>query len=117
MDKTFLQKQKNKLEERKKKLEQDLKKFAKKDPHIKDNWETKFPDFGVRTADPAEQTNQIEQYEATLPVEYALETKLKEIKQALNRIKKNIYGTCQKCGKRVTIKRLEAYHEASICIK
>ena len=117
MNKEFLQQQKGQLQKRKKELEQGLKKIAKKDPNIKDNWETKFPDFGIRTADPSEQTDQIEQYEATLPVEYALETKLKEIKQALSRIKKNTYGTCQKCNKRVKIERLEAYPEASLCIK
>ena len=117
MTKQFLKEQKQKLQERKKELEQGLKKIAKKDPNIKGNWETKFPDFGIRTADPSEQTDQIEQYEATLPVEYALEIKLKEIEQALNRIKKNTYGTCQKCNKRVKIERLEAYPEASLCIK
>ena len=117
MDKMFLQKQKNKLEERKTKLEQDLRKFAKKDPNIKGNWETKFPDFGIRTADSSEQTDQIEEYEATLSVEYTLETKLKEIEQALGRIKKDTYGTCQKCGKKVKIERLKAYPEASLCIK
>ncbi len=117
MTKEFLQQQKRQLEQRKRDIEKDLKKIAKKDPNIKGNWETRFPDFGIRTADPSEQTDQIEQYEATLPVEYALETKLKEIKQALSRIKKNTYGTCQKCEKKVTIERLKAYPEASLCIK
>lgn len=117
MNKEFLQQQKRRLEQRKQDIEEDLKKFAKKDPNIKGNWETKFPDFGIRTADPSEQTDQIEQYEATLPVEYALETKLKEIEQALSRIKKKTYGTCQKCGKKVKIERLKAYPEASLCIK
>lgn len=115
--KQFLKEQGQKLKERKKKIGQELKSFAKKDPHIKGNWETKFPDFGIRTADPSEQTDQIEEYEATLSVEYILETKLKEIEQALSRIKNKTYGICQKCGKKIKIERLKAYPEASLCIK
>lgn len=117
MNKKFLKEQKSKIEEKKQELEKELQGFAKKDPHIKGNWETKFPDFGIRTADPSEQTDQIEEYEATLSVEYILETKLKEIEQTLSRIKNKTYGTCQKCGKKVKIERLKAYPEASLCIK
>jgi DnaK suppressor protein len=52
-----------------------------------------------------------------LPVEYALETKLQKIKNALERIDKGTYGTCQNCGKKITIERLKAEAEAELCIK
>ncbi len=117
MTKNFLQEQKEKLEKEKKRLETELKSFAKKDPHIEGNWETKFPDFGIQTADPSEEIKQIEEYEATLPVEYVLETKLEKINKALERIKKGTYSTCQNCKKGIKIKRLKAYPEASLCIK
>lgn len=115
--KKFLKEQKQKLEQEKKNLEQELRSFAKEDPNIKGNWETKFPDFGVRTADPSEETDQIEEYEATLPVEYALENRLKQIKEALEKIKRNTYGACQNCKKKIKIERLKAYPEAELCIK
>lgn len=117
MTKKFLEEQKKKLKGKKKKLEEDLKKFAKKDPNIKGNWETKFPDFGIRTADPSEQTNQVEEYEATLPVEHALEIQLKKIDGALKRIKRGNYDVCQNCKKKIKIERLRAYPEAEMCIR
>jgi len=117
MTKNFLKEQKQKLEEKKQKLEQELKSFAKRDPHIKGNWETKFPDFGAKTADPAEEQDQVEEYQANLSIEYTLETQLKKVRQALERIQKRTYGTCQKCGKKITIERLKAEPTADLCIK
>ena len=117
MTKKFFNKQTEKLEEEKKKLEKELKSFAKKDSRIKGNWKTQFPDFGIRTADPSEQTDQIEEYEATLPVEHVLELQLRKIDDALKRIKKGNYGICQNCKKKIRIKRLKAYPEAEMCIK
>jgi len=117
MTKKFIKQQEEKLKEKQKSLETELKSFAKKDPDIKENWETKFPDFGARTADPSEQTDQLEEYEATLPVEYVLEVSLKQVKQALEQIKKGTYGICQNCGKKIRIERLRAYPEAILCTK
>lgn len=117
MTKKFLEKQKSRLEKNKNELEKELKSFAKQDSHIKENWETKFPDFGAKTADPSEEIDQIEEYEANLPVEYTLETRLKKISGALNSIKKGTYGICQKCRKKIKINRLKAEPEANLCIK
>lgn len=120
MDKEFLQKQKQKLEKRRKELEKELKSFAKKDSKIKGNWKTKFPFFGIRTADPAEQTDQVEEYEATLSVEHTLEIELQKIKKALKILRqaqgKN-YGICEKCRKKIRIERLKAYPEAELCMQ
>ena len=120
MDKKFLQEQKEKLETRKKELEKELKSFAKKDSKIKGNWKAKFPFFGIRTADPAEQTDQVEEYEATLSIEHTLEIELQKIKKALKTIRqtrgKN-YGICEKCRKKIKIERLKAYPEAEMCIQ
>jgi len=115
--KNFIKQQKTKLEEEKIGLEKELESFAKKDPHIEGNWKTKFPDFGIRTADLSQEEDQIEEYGADLPVEYALETRLQRIKNALERIKEGTYGTCQNCKKKITIERLKAEPEAELCIK
>ena len=117
MTKKFLEEQKQKLEKEKIRLEKELENFAKKDPHIQGNWKTKFPDFGIKTADLSQEEDQIEEYSADLPVEYALETKLQRVKNALERISKGTYGTCQNCKKMITIKRLKAEPEAELCIK
>lgn len=115
--KKFLEEQKQKLEKRKQELENELKTFAQKDPKIKGNWKTKFPDFGVKTPDFSAEEDQIEEYEETLPVEYALETDLQKINNALERIKKGNYGLCQNCHKKISRNRLKAYPEADICLK
>ncbi len=117
MTEQFIKEQKQKLLEEEKRLEKELKSFAKPDSRIKENWKTKFPDFGIKTADLSEEEDQVEEYEATLPVEYALETRLKKIKDALERIKTETYGTCQKCKGEITTARLRANPEASFCIK
>lgn len=117
MTKKFLEEQKNGLEKARIELEKELKAFAKRDSKIKENWETKFPDFGIKTADPAEEEDRVEEYEATLPVEYTLEIRLQKVIEALKRIKQGVYGACKKCGKKIKIKRLKASPEAETCTK
>lgn len=121
--KKFLEEQRAKLEKRKQELEKELGSFARKNPELKDDWKTKFPDFGVKTPDFSEEADQVEEYEATLPVEYVLETDLQKINKALEGIKKGTpsdggtYGVCQNCKKKISIKRLKAYPEADTCLK
>lgn len=115
--KKFLEEQKRKLEQEKIGLENELKGFAKQVSRPEGNWKTQFPDFGIKTADPSEEEDQVEEYEATLPVEYTLETQLQKVKNALMRIERGVYGTCQKCGKKIKIKKLKANPEAELCIK
>lgn len=114
--KKFIEEQKRKLETEKIALTKELNEFASEDPHIKGNWEAKFPDYGAQSADFSEETDQVEEYEAVLPVEHALEIRLQKINNALRQIKKNTYGTCQKCRKKITAKRLKTRPEADICI-
>jgi len=116
--KKFLEEQKQKLEKRKQELENELKTFAQKDPKIKGNWKTKFPDFGEKTPDFSEAEDQVEEYEETLPVEYALETDLRQINNALETLQEaqgQKYGICEKCHKKISKNRLKAYPEADIC--
>ncbi len=117
LTKKFLEEQKKKLEVEKDNLKHGLEKFASPDPQNRGNWKTKFPDFGIRTADPSEEEDQVEEYEATLPVEHSFESRIQNIDAALERIAKKTYGICLDCHKMITIKRLKAYPEASLCIK
>ncbi len=116
LTKKFLKEQKKTLEKGKRGLEKELRSFAKKDPRIKGNWKTKFPYFGIRTADPSEEEDQVEEYETNLAVEHNLEVQLKKINNALERIKRGKYGVCKNCNKKIKIERLKAYPEADICI-
>ena len=115
----FLKKIKKELEAKKNLIEQELQRFAKKDEKLKGDWNTKFPKFnessGGNTLEDA--ADEVEEYITKLPIEHSLETRLKDIDSALERIEKGKYGKCEKCGKAIPKERLEVYSEARFCLK
>lgn len=117
MEKDLQKKLQKKMESEKKKLTQELKFFAKKDPRLKGNWLTRFPFFGLARSHKDESAEEIEEYENLLPVEHSLELRLKDIDKALLKIKKNNYGQCENCRKKIESKRLQAVPEARLCLK
>lgn len=113
-----MQKQlKNNLEKEKTKLIKDLKSFASKDNKVKGNWLTRFPFFGISRSHSDENAEKIEEYENLLSVEHTLELRLKDINGALDKIKNNTYGICEKCKKEIELKRLKIVPEAKRCLK
>lgn len=107
MNQEIVSKLKNKLIEEKKLLEEELSSFAHKDPEVKNNWETDFPQFGDERTEQDENANEVEEYSNALPIEYALETRLQNIDLALEKIENKNYGVCESCGKQIEIERLE----------
>lgn len=118
MNKKDLQKFKERLEKTKEELEASLQTFASKDPNLKGDWDSRFPDF---TRDPnvnlEEEAGEVEEYLSRLPVEHSYELRLQAITEALERIKNGAYGTCANCKGRILRKRLNAYPEAKFCLK
>lgn len=114
-----LKKIKKELEAKKNLIEQELQRFAKKDEKLKGDWNTKFPKFngssGGYTLEDA--ADEVEEYITKLPIEHSLETRLKDIDSALERIEKGKYGKCEKCGKAIPKERLKVYPEARFCLK
>ena len=117
MDKKTQKQLKNRLEAEKKKITKDLSSFAKKDPKRKGNWLTRLPFFGNDRSHKDESAERIEAYESLLPIEHTLELRLKKIDEALGKIKKDNYGKCEGCNKKIRIKRLEIVPEARLCSK
>ena len=120
MDKEFLNKQEEKLQKIKESLEHQLKSFAKEDKNLKHNWKSSFPEFdGSETGDSSLEVAQdeVEEYMGRLPVEHALEIKLKNVNLAIERIKKNTYGKCEKCKKPIPLDRLNVCPEARLCLE
>lgn len=115
MDKNKLEKFKNILEEQQIKIEAKLASIAQKDPKMKGDYDTRFPQFEAQSTD--EEALEVATYESTLPIEHALEIKLVEVKKALERIKDGIYGRCKNCNEDIDEKRLEALPESDICLK
>jgi len=115
MDKKTISELKKKLEQERTLLKKDLLKFADKDKKIPDDYDTKFPDFGGRSSSPDEDANETEMYENLLAVEYALELRLKEVNEALKKIKENNYGHCEICKGDIQLDRLKANAAAKTC--
>lgn len=116
MDKKTLSELKKKLEQERTLLEKDLLKFADKDKKLPDDYDTRFPNLGGRSSSPDEDANETEMYENLLAIEYALELRLKEVNEALEKIKKNNYGYCEICKKDIQLERLKANAAAKTCI-
>ena len=60
MYKALTQQLEKDLIKEKNKLTNRLKSFAKKDPHIKGDWDTKFPNFGEHRGDQDESQDEVE---------------------------------------------------------
>lgn len=116
--KSALEKLKKDLQERKRGLELQLKSFAQKDARHKGDWDTKYPDFDGGSSGGQkmeEESDELEHYVNLLPVEHSLESQLRDIDQALTRMKKGDYGRCEQCGKEISLRRLQAFPAARTC--
>ena len=118
MTKSDLKKFKEELEKTKANLEASLNTFAKKDPNLKGDWDSKFPEYNRE--DPnvnlEEEADEVTEYLTRLPVEHSYELRLKAINEALGRIKRGTYGNCSGCEAKIPQKRLGAYPEADLCL-
>ena len=114
-DKEFIEKQKNILEKQKEELEKLLSDFASKDVDSKHNWRTNYPDIAPDERDPEDSVDEVEEYVDLLPQEYTLEVKLKNVNEALDKIKKSTYGFCENCKRPISKERLVVSPSAKKC--
>ncbi len=119
MKKNLLNELKERLERDKESLEKELTKIAKKDEKPKGDWDTRFPQWNGDSGGSALEraADQVEEYSNLLSLEYALETRLKDVDLALDKIKKGSYGKCEKCKKQIEEERLKANPAARTCSK
>ena len=116
----FLKKIKEQLESKKRMLEEELEKFAKRDEKLKGDWDSKFPKFDGGEAGGGlleKAADEVEEYATRLSIEYSLESRLRDINLALEKIKKGKYGKCEKCRKEISKARLKVCPEAKTCSK
>lgn len=117
MDQTLDQKTikeiENQLLTQKKRILNELSDLSRKDNHEADDRTAKFPEYGDK---PDENAQEIADYSASVMTEKVLEKSLDDINNALDRIKKGTYGTCKYCGQPIATKRLLARPTASSCI-
>lgn len=105
---------KNELLVRKQQILDTLEDIARQDPHEADNMSSKFPEYGSK---PDENAQEISDYTANSATEKVLEKTLSDIEGALKRIENGTYGVCKYCGQPIAPKRLQARPVASACIK
>lgn len=116
MEQSEINKLKEILQKQKEKVEQELAQFTEKDPVLKGDYDTRFPDFGtIQSSD--ENASEVAAYESALPIEYALELRLASINKALEKIEKGTYGICENCNEKIDLRRLEIMPEANACLK
>jgi len=113
MDKKITEKIKKDLLARKRQVEEDLKSFTKNDAHEKDEHHTKFPNYGDKSD---ENVQEIDEYTTNIATEKVLESTLRDIDNALDRIKKGTYGICKYCKLEIGEKRLLARPVANTCM-
>jgi len=115
MEKKLVAELKEKLELQKKSLQKELESFATEDPKLKHNWDTKYPNR--EDGDKDEEADEVQEYDNKLSLEYSLESKLKDVNMALEKMTNGTYGACEKCGKKISEERLLACPEAKTCLK
>jgi len=119
MNKETIEELKLKLEKEKSLTEKELEKFAERDKKVEGDWDTRYPFFnGQETGSSAleKAADEVEEYETRLPIKQAFEDKLRNINLALQKIKSQKYGICEKCRKQISIKRLKISPEVRYCI-
>ncbi len=113
MNQKTLENIKKKLLGDKERLEKELRRFADKDKKLEGDFDTRFPDFG-RKED--ENAMKVTSYTDKLPLEHTLELKLKDVNDALRKIKQGTYGVCEKCGGKINEERLKILPTARLCM-
>ncbi len=106
-----------KLTEEKNQLEQELSTIAKKDPSSAKGWEATPGEMQIDAADENELADKLEELEGNIGIADQLETQLKDVKDALERINNGTYGICEVCSKTIEKERLEANPAARISLK
>jgi DnaK suppressor protein len=112
MDKDFLEKQKARLESEKTEIQKEIKNITD-GGKLSSHFRVRYPQLGDSEEDNAEE---VEEYIENLDLEGHLEDILKNIDEALKRIKNGTYGICEKCGKKIDRARLEVYPAANLCV-
>lgn len=117
MQKKFIEELEEKLKKEKKELEVMLKRIATKDKKLAGDFDAKFENFGDEIYDDSAEAAEVSEYDTRLSLEANLETRLKEVNNTLDRIKKGTYGICESCGEKINDERLKANPTARLCIK
>ncbi len=105
-----------KLIEEKKRVEQELSTIAHRNPDAPEDWQVNYPDMNVMPAAKEEIADQEEEFENRASLEIGLESRIRDINDALERIKNKTFGICKEGGEPIAEERLKANPAARNCI-
>lgn len=111
-NKTILQELQESLEKEERRLVVELSSIARPSTEVKGEWNVTFPSFETEEnsshVQQEEEADEVEEYEMRLATEKSLESRLLEIKRALERLRTGAYGVCPKCHGAISLERLRA---------
>ena len=117
MNKAETEQFKKKLLAEKTVLEGELTELGQKNPNNPNDWQASTENIQVDPADENEVADKLEEYEGNAAIIRQLESQLKDVNDALERLEKGNYGICEICGKPIEKDRLEANPSARVSIK
>ncbi len=114
MNKTFVKEMEDQLKAEKDRLESELEEISTKNPKASGDFMADFPNIGDKEDENAEE---VATYSTNLTLERTLESSLRDVDKALERIDNGTYGICKYCNKEIAEKRLRARPASSSCIE
>jgi len=105
----------NKLEKEKVILREDLSRVARRNPDNPVDWEAVPAERDASQADENILADRVEKYTENNAIVNQLEPRLKDVREALEKIEKGEYGFCEICHKEIEPDRLEANPAARTC--
>ena len=102
------------LEKEQKRLENELSEISTKNPNVVGDFKAGFPKIGDKQDENAEE---VATYSTNLTLEHTLESSLRDVEKALDRIAKGTYGICKYCNQEISEKRLRARPASSSCVE
>jgi DnaK suppressor protein len=104
---------KQQLEQEQDKIQKELSSFGIVKNDDPNNFDSYAPNIGLSDEDNA---LEVSEYLNKLSTEELLEARLKEITQAIHKIKTNTFGICEECKKEIELKKLEVNPASDFCI-
>ena len=96
-----------------KNLEQELAEHGRK---VSGNWQGTAKGFDENEADETDEGDKMEELATNVPLVEMLETRVKEVLDALAKMKSGTYGICEKTGESIPLERLRANPAARMTI-
>ena len=114
LDLDFFKKQ---LDEEKNRLEIELATVAHRNPDAREDWTVKSPDLNLMSSDKNEMADEEEELINAAGLEYNLESRLRDINEALEKIKQGKYGVCSVGSEPIDEARMRANPAALTCVE